>query len=117
MRIAVNSCLALTHYGNHLNYLFPKELERDRQLASEDSERGRRARARIKLAVQVASFSQEVCLHRVSSRVRHDGGPTGSSKPCHWRSGHWAMQERQGDFERVVLEFLSRDASTREETR
>jgi 4,5:9,10-diseco-3-hydroxy-5,9,17-trioxoandrosta-1(10),2-diene-4-oate hydrolase len=31
--------------------------------------------------------------------------------------GHWAMQERQEDFERVVLEFLSRAAPTRKETR
>jgi pimeloyl-ACP methyl ester carboxylesterase len=31
--------------------------------------------------------------------------------------GHWAMQERQGDFERVVLEFLTREGPTPKETR
>jgi pimeloyl-ACP methyl ester carboxylesterase len=31
--------------------------------------------------------------------------------------GHWAMQERQADFERVVLEFLTRETDSQEEIR
>jgi hypothetical protein len=93
LRIACNSCLALSHFGCHLDYLFPKELQRDRHYAQENNERGKRARQRVSLAVQVASFDQEVVLHRVErSDDREDSVPTGRTMPTHWRRGHWAMQ-------------------------
>ncbi len=88
LRVACNSCLALSHYGNHLDYLFPKEVERDKRLGRERSERGERARSRIPLAVMIASLDQEVKLHRVEHRT-HEPGYTGKSLTCHWRSGHW----------------------------
>lgn len=90
-RIAINACLALAHYGNHLQYLFPKEVQRDRHYAQEQSERGQRARDRLHLAVQIASFDQEVKIHREAKRGE-PGEPTGHEMPPHWRRGHWAMQ-------------------------
>lgn len=50
LRIACNCCLALSHYGCHLDYLLPKEVESDKRLGKEQSERGERARSRLKLA-------------------------------------------------------------------
>lgn len=93
LRVACNSCLALVHHGHHLSYLFPKEVERDQRLAKEDTERGERARGRLDLAVQVASFDQSVTLHRVQ-RGSWDGEPgcSGRSVSPHWRRGHWRMQ-------------------------
>lgn len=93
LRVACNACLALSHYENHMSFLFPKEIERDRRLAQENSERGKKARERLHLAVRVISFDQEVKLHRVQNNG-HTGESTGTgnSKPPHWRKGHWAMQ-------------------------
>ena len=92
LRIALNSCLALSHYGNHIEYLYPKEVDSDRRLAREYSERGKKARQRLSLAVQKISFDQEVRLHRVVHKRVEPGEPTGREMPPHWRSGHWAMQ-------------------------
>lgn len=95
LRVALNSCLALSNFGSHLSYLLPKELENDRKLGREHSERGLKARKRIALAVQVATFSQEITLHRVGSsqpRPEGEGSPTGRAMPPHWRRGHWRMQ-------------------------
>lgn len=90
LRVACNSCLALAHYGNHLGYLFPKEVENDRRLAREQTERGERARRRLALAVQQVTFSQEITLHRTERRA-WDGEPgcSGAQKSTHWRRGHW----------------------------
>ena len=63
LRVAVNSCLALVNYGCHKEKLFPKQVENDRRLAQEKSERGEKARERLKLAVSVVCFNQEVVLH------------------------------------------------------
>lgn len=93
LRVACNACLALSHYGSHLNYLFPKEVDSDRRLARENSERGNRAKRRLSLAVQVASFDQEVVLHR-TERKKWEGEPgcSGREMPPHWRRGHWRTQ-------------------------
>lgn len=90
LRVAINSCLALTHYGCHLNYLFPREVESDRWLAREQTERGERARQRLATAVQVASFAQEVRLYQTTAKERGNGD--GTERATHWRRGHWAMQ-------------------------
>ena len=89
LRVACNSCLALAHYGSHLDYLFPKEVQRDKKLAQENSERGIKAKARLQLPVQVISFDQEIKLHRTEVRKPEPGEPTGRQTPCHWRRGHW----------------------------
>lgn len=92
LRVACNSCLALSHYGNRLDYLFPKEVERDKALSKEWSDRGAKALARIPLAVQVVTFDQEIKLHRVErGPTAEPGSPTGRHMPPHWRRGHWAM--------------------------
>ena len=92
LRVACNSCLALSNWGHHLELLLPKEVERDRRLAGENSKRGQRARKRLQLAVKVARFDQEVKIHRTGRAESQPGGPTGHSMPTHWRRGHWAMQ-------------------------
>lgn len=89
-RIAANSCLALANYGAHLSYLFPKEVESDRRLAKEKSERGARASQRLPLAVQVVSFSQEVVVRKALDRINEATPPSGKQMPPHWRRAHWA---------------------------
>ena len=93
LRVAINSCLALVNYGCHKGYLFPKQAENDQRLAGEQSERGRRARERLKLAIKQVSFDQEIVLHDTDHRQRDPNTePTGREVSTHWRKGHWAMQ-------------------------
>lgn len=112
LRIALNSCLALTHYGTHSNYLFPKEVDRDRKLSKEVSNRGFDARQRVKQAVQVTTFSQEVRLHRVSEgrKSTHDPDqdPNAEKREVspHWRKGYWRMQacgEKWSERKRIFI--------------
>jgi hypothetical protein len=91
LRIAVNSCLALVNYGCHKDYLFPKEVERDKRLLGEKSERGQRARTRLETISWQVSFDQEITLHQSESHT-HEGEETGREVTSHWRRGHWAMQ-------------------------
>lgn len=119
-RIAINSCLALSHFGCHLDYLLPKEVEQDRFFARERGERGDRARTRLALAVQECKLDREVVLHR-DRRHGEPGEPTGREMPFHWRKGHWAMvpcgvgkTERKRAFKRpcmVRADKLAVDAS------
>lgn len=94
LRVAFNCCLALSNYGCHAKYLHPGELTRDKTFAKEkeDSERKQRAIRRIALAVQVVSFDREVTFYHTEGNKNNESLPTGSSMPCHWRRGHWAMQ-------------------------
>lgn len=95
LHVALNSCLALSNFESRLAYLLPKEVERDRKTGREHSERGLRARRRVSLALQVATFAQEIALHRSESSQSHpesESNPTGRAMPPHWRRGHWRMQ-------------------------
>lgn len=94
LRLALNSCLALTNFGCQLKACYPHDEERDRRLAQEDSERGKRARDRLhpsKLPTKI-SFSQHVVLHETEDRSSKNGETSDAEKTCHWRRGHWAMQ-------------------------
>jgi hypothetical protein len=92
IRVAANSCLALSNYGWHKKYLYPKDVQQDNWYAKSDDDRGKRARKRLETALELVTFSQEVKLHDISSRVSEPGEPTGMYKSPHWRRGHWAMQ-------------------------
>lgn len=98
MRVACNAVLALTSYEHHLRLLFPKEYEADRRLARERTERGERARQRVKQAVQVVEFTQEVKLHTTEGSSFSPGEGTGASVTPHWRRGHWVMQAHGPQF-------------------
>lgn len=89
-RVAVNACLALVNFGCHKTHLFAKQVESDRRLAGEQSERGAKARDRIKQAVSIVTFAQEVHLHDGDNPAHT--GPQGGSVTPHWRRGHWRMQ-------------------------
>lgn len=80
LRVAINSCLALVNYGNRKELLFKKQGESDRRLAQEKGERGEKARERLKLAIRLVSFAQDVHLHETESRdrVQSEGGDAGS---------------------------------------
>lgn len=91
LRVAVNSCLALVHYGCHDQYLFPKEAENDRRLARENSERGERAQGRLRMASREIILDRTVRLHQTEGS-RDVAEPTGREMSFHWRRGHWAMQ-------------------------
>jgi hypothetical protein len=90
-RIAINACLALVNFGCYREHLFPKEAQRDRHLAREQSERGRKAKARLSLAVEEVKFDQHVVLHR-SHPDSEPGEPTGREREFGWVRGHWKMQ-------------------------
>lgn len=96
-RVAINSCLALSHFGNRMDYLFPKEVENDKaltqgKLARDNPKRAEKAKRRLKLAVRLVSFSQETRLHRTErAKVCVGGGGLEQLEP-RWRRGHWAMQ-------------------------
>ncbi len=92
LRVACNSCLALSGYGTVSDYLYPKDAENDRKLARERSDRGARARKRLETSPLLVKFAQDVVLHRTESRRAKPGEPTGAEMPSHWRRGHWAMQ-------------------------
>jgi len=87
LRVAVNSCLALANYPHTVEFLYPKEAERDARLAKEPTERGRRAASRVH--PQLATLDREVKLHRCEGRTGSE--PTGREVASHWRRGHWAM--------------------------
>lgn len=93
LRIALNSCLALVNYGCHKEYLYPKEVERDRRSVEKrgGDEVGERAAARIATAPSLVTFSREVVLHH-TAHSSEPGESTGGEKGSHWRRGHWAMQ-------------------------
>jgi hypothetical protein len=91
LRVAANSCLALVGHETATGYLFPQEVERDRKLAGELTERGERARGRLPLHVTLVAFHRDVVLHKTEGG--HSGGDsTGREVGCHWRRGHYAMQ-------------------------
>jgi hypothetical protein len=91
LRVAANSCLALVGHEIAIGYLFPKEVENDRRLAGEKTERGERARGRLPLHVMLVAFQREVVLHKTEGGHSTDNF-TGREMGCHWRRGHYAMQ-------------------------
>jgi hypothetical protein len=91
LRVALNSCLALSNYGCHADYLYPKDVETDERLAEENTERGERARKRLEVTPSLVRFDREVVLHR--PRPAHEQGePTGREREFGWVRGHWKMQ-------------------------
>ena len=91
LRVAINACLCLASFGTIKEHLHPKRVESDRALAAEQSERGVRARRRLRLATTVVSFRQDVRLHREAgaAQSRAGGEATGREMSPHWRRGHW----------------------------
>lgn len=92
LRVAINSCLALVNFGSHKEFLLKKQAESDRRLAQEKSERGTKARERLKTAVSVVSFSQDVILHNTESTSAGEWEDSGREMTSHWRKGHWRRQ-------------------------
>lgn len=86
-RVALNCCLMLS---GQIRFSDPHLVASDSRLAKEKTDRGARARKRLKVATAVCEFDQTVY-------VRHEGPEgrsgektgTGSEKCCHWRRGHW----------------------------
>lgn len=111
MRVALNSCLLLADYGASKRPMLPKQLEDDRRLAREQTERGERARYRVRTSLSVVTFAQDVKLHDEERRsARTSAEPTGREVGPHWRRGHWAMlacgkgrTERRRTFRRPTL--------------
>lgn len=106
-RIAVNSCLCLMNFGCKREPQFKKAFERDRQLASEKTTRGERARERLGTAIQIVSFKQTVKLHDHPPLPKgQPGEPTGCEMTPHWRRGHWRMQrvgKGRAEVKRVLV--------------
>jgi hypothetical protein len=90
LRVSLNMLLALTNFGFRTDLLYPKDAENDRGLTKEDSERGRKARIRLKEQPRLVQFDREVVLHR--SEGSHGIVGTGREASFHWRRGHWRAQ-------------------------
>jgi hypothetical protein len=91
LRVAANSCLALVGHEITTGYLFSKEVENDRRLAGEQTDRGERARQRLPLHAMLVAFQRDVVLHKTEGG-HLAGDPTGREVGCHWRRGHYTMQ-------------------------
>jgi hypothetical protein len=89
LRIAANSCLALTNHETSTGFLFPEDVKRDQRLATEKNERGQRARDRLNLHALCIAFKRTVILHKTEGGGESD--PTGREVGTHWRRGHWRM--------------------------
>lgn len=94
LRIAINSCLALTNFGYQAELLYPKEAASDTRLARENTPRGERARDRLQTTPHLVTFTQEVILHHTEVRQASQESSEESRREVtsHWRRGHWAMQ-------------------------
>ncbi len=89
-RVALNMCLALVNYGNKTEPLLPKQLKEDEGWAKEDTERGARARRRVKRHLHKVSFVHDVIVRQTCDKG--DGEPTGKTVAPHWVRGHWKSQ-------------------------
>lgn len=92
LRVAANSCLALTNHETATGFLFPQEVERDRRFAAEKTERGERAKERLPLHAMLVAFKQTVILHKTIGEATDEHDPTDREVNSHWRRGHWARQ-------------------------
>lgn len=92
LRVACNSCLALTNWPTALSPLYPKDEATDRYLAKygKSEEARRRAAQRVSLAVTRIAFTQQIVFHHTTGDAA-DGPATARQVTTHWRRGHWAM--------------------------
>jgi hypothetical protein len=113
-RIALNACLALTHYGcEATKALFPGEQASDRGLVARGGKSAAAAADRLLISPNLVTFSQEVVLHkerRATPAVDGQAGDSGREMSTHWRRGHWAKMacgvgraDRRLVFRRPVL--------------
>ncbi len=91
LRVALNSCLALSNWGCVADHLYPKDVASDRRLAAENTKRGKLAKRRLETVPSTVRFAQDVILHRPQSG-HEQGEPTGREREFGWVRGHWKMQ-------------------------
>lgn len=89
LRVACNLMLVMTSYGCKTAPVFPHEVVRDEKLAKEETERGAKARQRLKEVPYEVKLDREVVLYHRETRVREPGETTGKEMPFGWRRGHW----------------------------
>lgn len=92
LRVACNLMLVMTSYGCKTAPVFPHEVVRDQKLAKEDTERGAKARQRLKEVPYEVKLDREVVLYHRETKQREPGEPTGKEMPTHWRRGSWVSQ-------------------------
>lgn len=91
-RIALNACLALTHFGHHKSLLFDHDVKRDRSLVKRGGKAAGPAGERLKspwASTELLSFDQSIKLHDEGTTSREPGESTGREVSSHWRRGHW----------------------------
>ncbi len=91
-RIALNMCLSLSNYGFKDADANPTNASQDRVLAKEDSERGKRAKERIRRGVlRRVTFNHDITIRRTQP---HPEGSESNGRvhKAHWVRGHWKMQ-------------------------
>ena len=90
-RIALNMCLCLSNWGCNTGPRYPKDHAVDQMYAKESSERGERARKRLREAVTLARFPHEVIIRRTPER-KDEYNKTDRTMSPHWVRGHWKTQ-------------------------
>jgi hypothetical protein len=92
LRVACNLLLAMTSFGCKTTPIFPHEVVRDEKLARENSERGAKARDRLKEVPYEVKLDRTVVLYERQTGSHTEGEHTGRELSFHWRRGTWAMQ-------------------------
>lgn len=92
LHVALNMCLALTNWGYKTEPLSPAQRRDDERMSGEDSERGRRARRRLRESLDRVGFVREIIVRRSPSCKEKGAVATGKTVAPHWVRGHWKMQ-------------------------
>lgn len=96
LRVACNMALAMSGFGCHREYAFPKEVEQCRKYAAKRGnlryDDGSTADDRLREQPVILTLDREVKLWRDRRGPSEEGNSTGRVQPFHWVSGHWKMQ-------------------------
>jgi hypothetical protein len=93
VRLAINACLMLTHYGSRrLGYLNPEHAERLERRAAKKTGHAHEAREELAAQPTLYGFERTVTLFRTERGEAQTGERTDRSVSPHWRVGHYRMQ-------------------------
>lgn len=123
-RIAINCCLALTHYSIRLQP--PSAPKLMRLATSKNPYKRERAQRLLLRQPRIIEFEQEIHFHETETKnhTHNPSEPTGRHVTTHWRRGHWRRQphgpgrtERKLIFIKPILVRSDLFAGTADKTR
>lgn len=103
-RICLNMLLALSNFGCKNEPLSAGTWRQDNSLARENSERGERARKRVRQALHRVDFQQHTVVRRSPAMGNSPEESSGRTVGPHWVRGHWKSQRHGvGLAERKII--------------